>query len=99
MMAEIKQLSDRNHMKQLENGYLQKEIIELKQQLFKMEQNLLIAHNSTSHLKELNGLNNKELTSERKFIESFLHMVDSCQPERDKPLTLKQSWRWLKTIL
>lgn len=37
MMAEIKKLSDKNHIEQLSNGYLQQEIIDLKQKLFEME--------------------------------------------------------------
>ncbi|CAD8152543.1 unnamed protein product [Paramecium pentaurelia] len=84
---ELNQLSNKLHHEIMHNSQQQKSNIELQKSILKLEQDLITRRSKYSH--------------EHKFVESLLHMVISCHPEnsfREQP-SLKQAWKWLKSIL
>ncbi|CAK75968.1 unnamed protein product (macronuclear) [Paramecium tetraurelia] len=98
---ELNQLSNKLHHEIMHNSQQQKTNIELQKTILKLEQDLITSNQKNQDISEELQIIKSKYSHEHKFVESLLHMVISCHPEnsfREQP-SLKQAWKWLKSIL
>ncbi|CAK75474.1 unnamed protein product (macronuclear) [Paramecium tetraurelia] len=98
---ELNSISNKLHHEIMHNSQQQKTNIELQKSILKLEQDLITSNQKNQDISEELQIVKSKYSNEHKFVESLLHMVISCHPEhsfREQP-SLKQAWKWLKSIL
>ncbi|CAD8068498.1 unnamed protein product [Paramecium sonneborni] len=93
LLIEMQIISEKHHQELINNGILQKQNIELRKEILKLEQNI-------SKI-QCQIYEPSKRTSEQKFIESLIQMFMSFHSKVQFPATpqLKQVWKWLKQII
>ncbi|CAD8155373.1 unnamed protein product [Paramecium octaurelia] len=98
---ELNSISNKLHHEFMHNSQQQKTNIELQKLILKLEQDLITSNQKNQDISEELQIVKSKYSNEHKFVESLLQMVISCHPEhsfREQP-SLKQAWKWLKSIL
>ncbi|CAD8154921.1 unnamed protein product [Paramecium pentaurelia] len=93
LLIELQIISEKHHQELINNGILQKQNIELRKEILKLEQDISKV--------ECQNQEPLKRTSEQKFIESLIQMFMSFHQKVQFPTKpqLKQVWKWLKQIV
>ncbi|CAD8148656.1 unnamed protein product [Paramecium octaurelia] len=93
LLLELQIISEKHHQELINNGILQKQNIEFRKEILKLEQD--ISKNQCQNLEPT------KRSSEQKFIESLIQMFMSfhSKVQFPAPPQLKQVWKWLKQIV